>query len=125
MPQATNPTEATSQETTYQEIHGAIRELYRLMGVPGTDFPTAGHPFMPGYSVYTYPAPGGAAPAGFQAPGMPGWMAASGPPPMTPWTPTNPGILNQYGPVAAPPFASPGSVVDGNPWATRQFNPPC
>ena len=74
-PRQKQDTEAARQ-SAYQEIHAAILELYRLMGVPRSTPVAGAAPYFPGYSVYTYPAaaqaPGYATLAG---PGVPAWPA--------------------------------------------------
>ncbi len=42
-------------EGTYEEIHAAIEELFRLMGVPVVD-PAGGYQVPSGYAAYTYPS---------------------------------------------------------------------
>ncbi len=60
MPQA-KPQRVTEEQTTpntegtYEEIHAAIEELFRLMGVPVVD-PAGGYQVPSGYTVYTYPS---------------------------------------------------------------------
>jgi hypothetical protein len=52
------PDSRDQHESAYQEIHGAIQELYRLMGVPRAAHPAAGGAYFPGYSAYVYPSTG-------------------------------------------------------------------
>jgi len=60
MPQAktqrvTEEQTTPTTEGTYEEIHAAIEELFRLVGVPVVD-PAGGYQVPSGYAVYTYPS---------------------------------------------------------------------
>lgn len=101
-------TEAARQGA-YQEIHAAILELYRLMGVPRSlPQATAGAPFFPGYSVYTYPV-GPTAPR-YQPLGAPcvsAWTApvANGPAVLNHYTQPSPTYVQQAVPHAVQTWA--------------------